>query len=132
MISYKLGEAVTIRAWDSMVNEYGLCGNSVDVGLRFSHEMSGVGELSRRGKPTVRTYKVGDMVLIRSFSSMLNEFGANEFGSIETKIYFLRGMESLCGTNKKITHVFSGEDAKVGGGWYVSPDMIVGGGIFRR
>lgn len=36
MISYRLGEAITIRTWNSMANEYGLCGNSINVGLRFT------------------------------------------------------------------------------------------------
>lgn len=39
MISYRLGEAVTIRTWDSMVNEYGLCGNSIDVDILFTPSM---------------------------------------------------------------------------------------------
>lgn len=36
MISYKLGEAVTIRTWNSMANEYGLYGNSINTGLLFT------------------------------------------------------------------------------------------------
>lgn len=39
MISYRLGEAVTIRTWNSMANEYGMCGNSINTDLLFSHGM---------------------------------------------------------------------------------------------
>lgn len=88
--------------------------------------------MSRRESPTVRIYKVGDMVLIRSFSSMLNEFGTNGLGSIRTRICFLKTMASLCGTCKKITYVPSEIDAITSDDWFISSDMIVGGGIFRR
>lgn len=88
--------------------------------------------MSSREKPAVRTYKVGDVVLIRSFSSMLNEFGTDGLGSIKTRICFFETMAPLCGSREKIAYVSSEEGATTYDYWFISPDMIVGGGAFRR
>lgn len=80
----------------------------------------------------MRVYEVGDRVLIRSFLSMLNEFGTDGFGSIKTRIRFLETMAPLCGSREKIAYVSSEEGATTYDYWFISPDMIVGGGAFRR
>lgn len=82
-------------------------------------------------------YHVGDVLYIREWDEMAEEFGLTSGGSIMTEIVFIHGMKELCGEKftissiKKcsigVTHYLSEEGIEVydtGHYWYITADML--------
>lgn len=75
----------------------------------------------------------GDIVKIRSWDSMINEFGGS-CGIIRASVIFLDSMRELCGTRRRVGTVFniglyvSSFHTSLSGGaiCYISADMLVG------
>ena len=44
-------------------------------------------------------FKKGDIVRIRSWEDMENEFGVEDYGAIMCKFHFIPQMRKYCGTN---------------------------------
>lgn len=58
-------------------------------------------------------FKVGDTVKIRSWKSMVNEFGVDEYGDVpveESGIWFALSMKSYCGKVMTISDTYCGGD----------------------
>lgn len=50
-------------------------------------------------------FKVGDIVQIRFWEDMEEEFGLNGFGTIKCRAGFTKAMRSICGTVVQINHI---------------------------
>lgn len=50
-------------------------------------------------------FKVGDIVQIRFWEDMEEEFGLNGFGNINCRASFTKNMRSICGTVVQINHI---------------------------
>lgn len=74
-------------------------------------------------------WKPGDTIRVRSWGSMLNEYGA--YGGINTPTArFVYGMRYLCGKSVEVPDSHYGNDAGpiVVDGWLMGAEMFVGHG----
>lgn len=51
------------------------------------------------------TFQVGDIVKIREWDDMLEEYGLNEWGSIRCTFHFVSEMKILCGQRFKVVDI---------------------------
>lgn len=82
-----------------------------------------------------RDFNIGDMLRIREWVDMSQEFGEDEYGGIKCKFYFPTEMGALCGQpftvrDIKDEHYYSVEETEFmdrsewDGPWSVSSDML--------
>lgn len=64
-------------------------------------------------------YNVGDVLQIRQWDDMVEEFGLDINGDIETPSSFTTGMKYLCGKKFTVAHILSFDD-----GTYISEEDI--------
>lgn len=70
-------------------------------------------------------YKVGDKVKVRSWDSMVKEFGVDRLGDIKlSDTYFVHDMKAYCGKTLTITHVGESEYRTKGNTWYWTDEMF--------
>lgn len=68
--------------------------------------------------------QVGDLVAIRDWDDMEEEFGLNEYESIKCEFNFTEAMRSLCGREFTITKIEYGKYFGLGTGFSISKDML--------
>lgn len=75
-----------------------------------------------------RTADIGDKVTIRSWESMENEWGLDEFGGICIPLSFTRKMRYLCGSEAVVEYkrLSTGYFGLRGCYYNISPEMLVG------
>lgn len=70
--------------------------------------------------------RVGDMVKIRQWNDMFDEYGPDDYGGIACELSFIPSMKSLCGKSIKVTNSDMRESviAMVDDRYNISRDMI--------
>ena len=134
---FKDGDYVRIRSWEEMAKEYGVdcdggintpqcyftegmknyCGEIRKINLTDdrddTYQMEGIDfywfpEESLLPAKKQRALQKGDKVLVRSWESMVEEFGIDDDGDIDTTPCFATRMKEYCGLEMTVSDVRAG------------------------
>lgn len=144
----KIGDKVMVRPWDELVEEYGKHGDCIDCAVYFSSGLHKdaygkeltIEEVDHRDDTirvnynehdslwmpvgfvtkisSAKEFEIGDKVRVRPWNELLEEYGIDDDGDINTPSYYLdRNVYEACeGHSLTVTAVDTDETVQVEGG----------------